>query len=372
MRLADTEERAMLRASAREFLADRYPLARVAEMADGEGFPKSGWREVADLGWAGISASPDSGGAGMGFEDEAAVIEELGKALFPGPFLSSVVLSQPALAKAPDLLKEVVAGDAIATLAWAGPDGEFATSGLPVGVGRGELAGHLSGSTWFVPDLALADLAVVAGEGPGGAGLWAVRLDQDHVSRIELPTVDTTRRLGALFLEEAEGRVLAEGEEAASILERIRDRALTALALEAVGVASRALDMAVEHARTRQQFGRPVGAFQAVSHQLAEAYAQVESARSLALWAGAEVSVGSRDAPRAAAAAKAAAAETAVHTCECAIQVHGGTGFTWEHPLHRFYKRAQWIEAFMGWPAELRERVAADLLDEPGPSEGGG
>ncbi len=370
MNLTPTPEQRMLAGSARQFLDARYPLSRVAEVADGDGFVRSAWRKVADLGWTAVSASEDAGGAGMGFAEEVAIVEELGRALFPGPFLSTVTMASPALSLAPDLLKEVIAGDAVATLAWADAEGAYRTSGLPMRSDSGPAG--LRGSCWFVPDLTLADLAVVAADGPGGTGMWAVRLEQDGVSRVPLPTVDTTRRLGILVLDGAEGRLLAQGDDAIGLLERTRDRSLAALAVEAVGVASRALDMAADHARTREQFGRPVGAFQAVAQQLAEAYAEVESARSMAILAVAGVGDGAAAASRAAAAAKALASEVAVATCERAIQVHGGIGFTWEHPLHRFYKRALWIQAFLGWPAELRERVAADLLDDAEGAESGG
>ncbi len=366
MNFAETDDQKALRVQARGFLDSRWPIERTAALADGAGFDKSDWTEIAELGWIGVSAPEEDGGAGFGFEEEAVLAEELGKALFPGPWFSSAVLARPALACASDLTKEVVTGTAIATIAWAGPSGDYEVDHLPTGIGRGKDTSHLYGSTWFVPDLALADLVVVVGEGPGGLGLWAVRTDDEHLSRNDLPTVDTTRRLGSLFLEGASGRLLAEGGEAVALAVRIRDRALATLAAEAVGVAARALEMAVAHARTREQFGKPVGAFQAVSQQLADAYIETEAARSLVQWAAFEIEHGGRDASRAAAAAKAFAAEAAVRTCERAIQTHGGIGFTWDHPLHRFYKRAEWIEAFMGWPTQQRERVAADLLDEPG------
>ena len=147
------------------------------------------------------------------------------------------------------------------------------------------------------------------------------------------------------------------------MLDSIRDRALAALAVEAVGVADRALELAVEHAKTRHQFDRPIGVFQAVSHKLADAYVEVENARSLAYYAGWAVANEADEASQAAAAAKGYAADAAVDVCEKAIQAHGGIGFTWEHPLHRFYKRALWISAYMGRPSEQRARVAASLLD---------
>ncbi len=365
MNFAETEERRMLRGSAREFLAARFPPERVADIADGDGFDSGSWKEIAELGWTGISVPEADGGAGMGFLEEMVVIEELGRSLYPGPFFATVVLALPALRLAPDLLAEVLAGTAIATLAWAGPEGEFDPSGLGAGIARDDGTSRLHGAAWFVPDLHVADLVVVVASGPDGPGLWAVRPDRGAASREELPAVDTTRRLGTLTLAGAEGRLLAEGPPAESLLCRIRERALAALAAEAVGVAARALDLAVQHARTREQFGRPVGAFQAVSQQLADAYVETESARSLVQWAAWAVENQADDAAVAVAAAKAFAGEAAVRTCERAIQVHGGIGFTWEHPLHRSYKRAEWIAAYMGWPATLRALVASALLGTP-------
>ena len=144
--------------------------------------------------------------------------------------------------------------------------------------------------------------------------------------------------------------------------ERPEDEQLATLSLEAVGVAAKALELGVEHAKSRHQFGRPIGVYQAVSHRLADTYVETELARSLAYWAAWCVAEADDQAPTAAAAAKAYAAEAAVSACERAIQVHGGIGFTWEHPLHRFYKRAQWIQAFDGFPAGQRAEIAAELL----------
>jgi alkylation response protein AidB-like acyl-CoA dehydrogenase len=144
------------------------------------------------------------------------------------------------------------------------------------------------------------------------------------------------------------------------ITETPRSRA--ALAAEAVGTAQRALDLGIEHAKSRQQFGKPIGTYQAVSHQLADTYTDVELARSLAYWAAWCVAEDDDQAPIAAAAAKAFATEAAVHACERSIQVHGGIGFTWEHPLHRYYKRALWLHGFPTTPAQLRAEVAYPLL----------
>jgi alkylation response protein AidB-like acyl-CoA dehydrogenase len=142
-----------------------------------------------------------------------------------------------------------------------------------------------------------------------------------------------------------------------------REEQLAALSIEAVGISAKVLDLAVEHARTREQFGRPIGVYQAVSHRIADMYVETELARSLAYWAAWCVAEATDEAPVAAAAAKAYAGEAAVAACEAAIQVHGGIGFTWEHPLQRYYKRALWIESFGGYPAAQRAAIAAHLLD---------
>jgi alkylation response protein AidB-like acyl-CoA dehydrogenase len=354
-----SEDQLALQASVREFLADRYPIERVAEIADSPGgFDTASWTEVAELGWAGVSVPEEDGGLGMGFVEEAVILEELGQGLFPGPFLSSVTLALPALAGDRELTERVTSGKSAATIA-----GGTGAGGPDVGAERDGEAWRLSGSASFVPDLGSADLVVVAARGPDGLGLFAVERDGGDSMWEELPTVDSTRRMGRIELGGARGRALMAPEATAPFLEDVRRRALAGLAAEAVGVASRALELGVQHAREREQFGRKIGVYQAVSHRLADVYVAVENARSLAYWAAWAVAEGSGDADSAAAAAKAAASEAAVAACEVAIQVHGGIGFTWEHPLHRFYRRALGTSAWLGWPTEHRARIAAALLD---------
>jgi alkylation response protein AidB-like acyl-CoA dehydrogenase len=240
-----------LKAQARSWLAERYPLDR-----DWDGPQDDRWSELGELGWL------DVGEADLGFVEEALLLEEMGYALYPGPYLA-----------------------------------------------------HVTGQTDVFGD--------------GG----------------DLVTVDPSRPLKRLPNGTAEA-----------------PRVRAAFAAEAVGIAQRALDLGVEHAKTRQQFGKPIGTYQAVSHQLADTYTDVELARSLAYWAAWSVAESDEQAAIAAAAAKAFATEAAVRACERSIQVHGGIGFTWEHPLHRFYKRAQWLEGFGKRPSELRVEVADALL----------
>jgi alkylation response protein AidB-like acyl-CoA dehydrogenase len=310
MHFAFTEEQEALRSEARRYLEERFPAERVAELADSvEGWDSSSWKELAELGWLGVSVAEEDGGAGLGFLEEAVLLEELGRALYPGPYFSTVALALPALP--PEERARVAAGEA----RWSA-----------------EVDG-------LVPDLGIVD-RVVTEDGAAAAEGEA------------LETMDATRRLGRL----------APGprEPLPGAIDRPRLRA--ALALEAVGIAQRALEYGVEHAKSRQQFGKPIGVYQAVSHSLVDAFMGTELARSLAYWAAWCVAEQDEGAALAAAAAKAYAAEAAVSACERSIQVLGGIGFTWEHPLHRYYKRAQWIQAFDGFPAVQRAEVADRLL----------
>ena len=259
-----------------------------------------------ELGWLGVSVPEERGGGGLSFVEEAILFEETGRALYAGPFLTTAVVL-PAL---PEVDEQ----------AWSV-----------------ELDG-------FVPSLDAVDrvlterMQVVAAEGE------------------TLPSTDETRPLGRL-------RAAEDGESLDGSFEPVRLRLLAGLALEAVGVSQRALELGVEYVSQREQFGKKIGTYQAVSHPLADTYVETELARSLAYWAAWSVAEEDERAPLAVASAKAQAAETAVAACERAIQVHGGIGFTWEHPLHRYYKRAQWLDAFGGHAASHRRVVAAALLD---------
>jgi alkylation response protein AidB-like acyl-CoA dehydrogenase len=307
-----TPEQDALREQARAFLAAN---------------PEPSWKELAELGWTGVSIAEEDGGAGLTFVEEAVLFEELGRALYHGPYFSTVAVALPALPG--DLQAEVAAGDASWTLA-LGP---------------------------LVPDLDTAERVAIV----GGDGIYEL----EDAEREVLASNDETRPLGVVRGGEP-GRRLAES----AVLEEIRSRMLAALAIEACGVARRALEYAIEHASTREQFGRKIGVYQAVSHPLAEAYTRLELARSLSLWAAWCVAEADEQAAIASAVAKASAAEAAVQVCETAIQVHGGIGFTWEHVLHRLYKRALWIESFGASGATLRAEVAASLLDTTGSGSG--
>lgn len=369
MDFAFSDEQRMLRDQARSFLAERVPPERVAALADSDdGWDPSTWRAVAELGWVGLSSPEDAGGGGTTFLDEAVLFEELGRALNPGPYFATVGLALPALEAAPDALRAVAAGEAAATFAWAergGPVGLDDLGATSAKASAGDGGWRVSGDKELVADGALAELLVVPARADGGVGLWLVDGRGPGVTRAASPTVDRTRRLASVRLDDAPAAPLAAPGDAGVVVARIRLRARAALALEAVGVGARALELAVVHATERRQFGKPIGAYQAVSHQIVDTFVEVELARSMAYWAAWAVAEDDVAAPAAAAGAVACAAEAAVRACERSIQVHGGIGFTWEHPLHRYLKRAQWIESFEGRPARRRAEVAAALLDGP-------
>ncbi len=270
-----------------------------------ESNPDAPLADLRELGWLGVSVPEERGGGGLSFVDEAILFEEAGRALYTGPFLTTAVVL-PALPHVDDN-------------AWS--------------VEVDGLVPHLGA----VDRVLREDMTAVPAEGE------------------TLETMDETRPLGRLSA--------AEGGSVQDDFEPVRLRLLAALALEAVGVAQKALELGVEYVSAREQFGKKIGTYQAVSHPLADTYVETELARSLAYWAAWCVAEDDEQAPVAVAAAKAQAAETAVAACERSIQVHGGIGFTWEHVLHRYYKRAQWIDAFGGHAAVQRQVVAAHLLD---------
>jgi alkylation response protein AidB-like acyl-CoA dehydrogenase len=370
MDFAFSDEQELLRRSVRDLLGGRWPLERVAELADGEeGWDPGSWPRLAELGSLALAVPAERGGFGGGVVDEAVVIEEAGRALYPGPLFASVALAQAALLAATDPapLDALMAGERSATLAVAEPDGAR-------GIGEADLVAcaakrdgdgwTLTGTKTLVPDAAIAADAVVAARAEDGLALFLVDLAANREVVVPRSTMDATRRLGDLALDATPATLLVAPEAAGEVLAATRRRALALAACEAVGVADRALAFAMEYAGQRQQFDRYIGSFQAVSHRLTDAWIAVELARSVAYWAAWCVATGDELAARACAAAKSAAGEAAVTACESAIQCMGGIGFTWDHPLHRLYKRAQWLAAFEGFGAAHRRELAAALLDD--------
>jgi alkylation response protein AidB-like acyl-CoA dehydrogenase len=347
---AFSEEQEMLRAAARKWLGDRYPADRVAALADSaEGWDPASWPELVALGWLDQD---------LGLLEHAVLAEEAGYALYPGPWLSTVGLARTAYAPHPP--------DRPATLAWA-DDGAVTLRDAATSVAcraDDDVDGwRLTGVKRGVPDAAIAAEAVVVARTGDGTALFRVDLEAARDTVHPLSTMDTTRRLAELRLDGTPAELLGNPARTAAVLRATRRRVLALLACEAVGVTRRALDLAVEYAKTRTQFDRPIGSYQGVSHRLANVYAELELARSVAYRAAWCVALDDPDADEAVATATVAAGHAAVNGCENAIQSMGGTGFTWDHPLHRLYKRAQWIESFEGFGRMHRADLAALLLD---------
>jgi alkylation response protein AidB-like acyl-CoA dehydrogenase len=345
MDFAFSAEQDQLRSAARDYLSDRYPIERVVAIADADpGHDPSAWRDLAELGWL----DPE-----LDVLDHAVIAEETGAALLPAPWWSTVGLSWSLLDD--ELRAGVAAGERSVTVAWAEPGGPAELADAGGATTAGDSDGRLSGVKICVPDLAaVTDVIVTCAD-----GLYAVDVTAHPDVVIPRSTIDRTRPLGELHLERTPARRL---ETPVHALATARRRALALLASESVGVGQHALDLAAEYVKNRQQFGRVIGTYQAVSHRVANTYVAVQLARSMAYWAAWTVSADDPDAEVAVAGGSASAGEGAVFACEQAIQAHGGIGFTWEHPLHRFYKRAQWNNTFEGTGRVHRARIADHVL----------
>jgi alkylation response protein AidB-like acyl-CoA dehydrogenase len=373
---AFSDDQDELRTSVRRLLAERLPAERLHELADQAdpagaygGYDQALWSDLVGLGWVGVSG-PDGGGT---FLDEAVLLEEAGLALLPAPLLSGVIAT-PALAAggADPTRRTAVAWAELRGPAAFGPPGEIACR---ADARDGSAGWLLTGTKSNVVDLGAAEQVVVLARTPEAPGLFLVELaDRPDPGPVigMLDTTDGTRRIGQLVLDGVPAQALAaDSPGVTTVLGAMRRRALAGLALESVGVAQWALANATAHASHRQQFGRIIGTYQAVSHRIADVFVRTELARSLAYRAAWFVATSETEpdavdpgvVDSACAAAKAAGTEAAVVATEAAIQVLGGIGMTWEHLAHRYYKRALASRTYAGTPAEHRATVAAALLD---------
>ncbi|HEY8154947.1 MAG TPA: acyl-CoA dehydrogenase family protein [Myxococcota bacterium] len=374
MRFAFTEEQEALRATARAFLAEHSGSEQVrSAMRSDLGFAPELWKQIStELGWPAVCVPEAYGGLGLGAVELAALLEAMGESLLCAPFFSSLCLGANALrvagsdAQQSELLPAIAEGRALATLAAFEPDKSWSAAGIEAEARREGGDYLLSGRKRFVLDGHCADLLIVAARREGsregeGISLFAVPSGLKGVERRALATLDQTRRLAEIELHDVRVPVSARlGDEGsgAAALERIRDLAAIALAAEQVGGAQRCLDLAVAHAKTRVQFGRPIGSFQAIQHKCADMMLRVESARSAAYYAACVAAEDGEDLARVASLAKVYCSEAYFQCAADSLQVHGGVGFTWEYDVQLHLKRAKWAEAFLGDPAWHRERVA--------------
>jgi alkylation response protein AidB-like acyl-CoA dehydrogenase len=366
-----SKDQYMARDAARQFLGERLPSTRLRQIvATDSGFDPALWRGLVELGWTSVLVPEEHGGLGLGFLDLALLLEESGRALVPAPVVETAVMLPIALGFAEPVprgrwLPRIASGEAIGTVALGGREGLPLPGGLGVRARRDGSAFVLDGEALPVAFGAIADVVLVAARTNGGShdvALFLVERGAPGLAWEPFAGLDATTRLGVMKL--AGVRVPVEGligqpGTAWPVIERMLTAARTALALQAVGGAGRALEMAVEYAKVRQQFGKPIGTFQAIKHRCAEMLVGYETTRSGAWYAAWAVGTGAPDAAVASAMAKALATEAFRSITAEAIQVHGGIGFTWEHDLHFYFKRAKYLEFALGTPAECREAVAA-------------
>jgi alkylation response protein AidB-like acyl-CoA dehydrogenase len=367
MQLAVSTEQRELRESVRRFLADRAPVSRVRELMETEeGTDRKVWEQAgAQLGLQGIAIPESCGGAGFSFAEQAIVLEELGAALYGGPYLASAVLAATALLSSPDdvaarrLLPPIASGESVATLAFTEDDGSWEPAAVRLTAVRDGADGWvLDGHKSFVLDGHTADLILVVAAAGSGLSLFAVQAGAGGLHRRVLPTLDQTRKLARLVFRSVPAQLIGAAGEAAGVLARTLDVAAIALAAEQLGGAQRALDMAVGYAKLREQFGRPIGSFQAIKHRCADLLLEVESLRSAVGYAAAAVAADSAEVPALAALTKAYASDVYFHAAAENIQIHGGVGFTWEHDAHLYFKRAAASALLFGDASYHRERLA--------------
>jgi alkylation response protein AidB-like acyl-CoA dehydrogenase len=364
------EEQDELRKVVRSFLARHSTEADVRRLAaDPKGYDRVVWRRMAtELGLQGLAIPEEYGGSGFGYAELGIVFEETGRALLCAPYFTTVALAAEVLLRCDDeaarhdYLPGIASGDTMATLALTEADGRWDEPGIRLNACEAGGSWQLTGMKTYVPDGHLADLLLVAARTPSGVSLFAVESDAPGVTRTALPTLDQTRKQAQIDFADTPARLLGTEGAAWPAIERTLATASVLLAAEQVGGAAAALDAAVAYAKIRVQYGRAIGSFQGIKHKCADMLAEIESARSAAyggLWAldagdEAEIAI-------AAALAQAFCSEAYAVVASENIQVHGGIGFTWEHPAHLYFKRAKSSEALLGTPSYHRELLATRL-----------
>ena len=364
-----TEDQELIRSTARQFLDDRLglPIVRDLMMTD-VGFERGMWKEMADLGWTGLAISEEFGGAGYGLTEVSVLMEEMGRTVTPGPFLASSILATTAIqnagtdAQQSEWLPGLASGETIGTIAFfEGPRdwlmSRIATQALPSGDGW-----VIDGVKGYVLDGHLADLMVVAARIGEEVGLFVIETDGRGVEINQTPVLDPTRRQAEVRLSDVRvgSQALLGGGPSPDAIRRTLLVGTTALASEQVGGAQQCLEMSVEYAKTRHQFGRPIGSFQAIKHRCAEMLMKVESAKSAAYHA-ARVADDQEGFTLASHLAGSVSSESYVWAAAETIQIHGGVGFTWEHDAHLYLKRAKASSLVLGDPRFHRDRLGRTL-----------
>ncbi len=359
------DEQLQLRAAVRRFAADNFGEAAARRlMESGEVFDVAVWRRLgSELGVLGMSVPEAAGGVGGSLVDQAVAVEEFGAALAGGPLFGTVYLAIPALAACPagpardELLGALIEGQRTAAFAVADIAGTFDPDRVAVTVEEGTL----TGTAGRVVDATAADVVLVAARGSDGVGLYAV--DAGDTERTPLVTMDLSRPQADVAFDRAPARLLAGPDDTGRVITHALQVGAALLAIEQIGAAQHLLDLSVEYAKSRLQFGRQIGSFQAIKHRLADMLVDLEHARSTAYHAVWALTDGSDDPALAASIAQATCSAAFSRIAADTIQVHGGIGFTWEHQAHLYFKRAATDAALLGSAEQHRSRVAELVLD---------
>jgi alkylation response protein AidB-like acyl-CoA dehydrogenase len=351
-----------LREAVRDLVEGCGGLAPARRQFDsGTGYDEQAWRLLGrEMGLAGLGVPENMGGAGGGLAELTVVAEELGRALLPVPFLSSTVLAGQILARCPeppDLLGQLAGGDVWAAFAGVDADGCWHPDRLPARAENGAGSWRLSGRAEFVLDGTTAHQLVVAASTPDGCDLFLVAGDDSNVRRRALETLDPTRGQAEVSFDGVSATALTSAGSGAEVVSGALDVVLVVLAAEQVGGAAASLDMAVDYAKIRQQFSRPIGSFQAIKHKLADLLLQVEMGRS-ALDRAVLAEQDGNQLAEAAAVAQVWCSDAFVQVAAENVHVNGGTGFTWEHDAHLYFRRSRADEVLFGDASVHRERLA--------------
>jgi alkylation response protein AidB-like acyl-CoA dehydrogenase len=367
-----SEDQELLQQSARDFLARECPTSFVREMMrSDDGFSRALHAKMAGMGWTGLIIPEQLGGLGLPMLDLAVLAEELGRVVAPGPLFSSSVLAALSLvhsganALKTEWLPRIAKGESIGALAFLEASDRLDAAGISARCTKIQNGYRLHGTKLFVTDAHVADFLVAAfrsrGSGESGVRLFLLPRDTPGVAVAPLHSIDQTRRPCEVTFRNVElppSALLADETKGWKVLSRVIDGACVVLAADSLGGAQRALELAVEYSKVREQFGRPIGSFQAIKHIAAEMVSEIEPARALVWYAAYAYDQEPRVAPRAAAIAKARLSDVYCRTTNRAVQIHGGIGFTWEHDMHLWFKRAKWNETAFGDATFHRERLA--------------
>jgi alkylation response protein AidB-like acyl-CoA dehydrogenase len=362
MQFGLTETQQLLKNSARAFFPAECPMGEVRRLMELPGAcDEALWRKIADHGWTGIIFDEAHGGMALGLVEMAVAAEEMGRALLPGPYFSSVFLAGALLAKCGHsaLLAPMCEGRKRATVAMLEESARWDIDGVEMQV----VGGRISGRKLLVPDAGAADFLLCVARCGRELAITYVSASGEGITVSPMPSLDRTRPLYAVEFERARVEVLCTSAAAEAALDEALETATVALVAEMVGGMQRILEITVDYAKTRKQFGKPIGQFQAVQHQCADMLLLTESSRSAAYYAAWALNEKAPDARTAVSVAKAYASDAYREVGNRGIQVHGGMGFTWENDIHLYYRRAKASEIAFGDAAFHRERIARAVID---------